>query len=310
MPDVPDPDTGWFACTMARHVRADGSTSWDIHRGDPVEESEIPRLMAAIRVLEEDSEQRQLNLVLANFKSLFAYWQALPQEWQRAQQEAVNPSLRLQTELATRLFNWLQSVRAFLDHTERRLHRRYGKESQELAAFKEATAKEFDAHFEYRFTYKLRNYGHVDFPALALNIQQSAPIGQPVQMKADMKFRRDVLLETFDDWGTVVQADLEGQPEEFAVEPILVTVMQSLDRIKAVVGIIEYADLVQAVGVLEEMRARTPEEEGSPTLIKLETDAEGKPRHAQMISIPPFELPEEPPEWMASAGGEMPEGQS
>jgi hypothetical protein len=127
-----DQDAGWFACTMARHVQADGSTTWEIHRGDPVDEKEIPRLLEAIRLLEEDSEQRQLNLVLANFKSFFAYWQALPREWQRAQQEAVNPTLRLQTELATRLFNWLQSVRAYLDHTEGRIHRRYGKNLRSL----------------------------------------------------------------------------------------------------------------------------------------------------------------------------------
>jgi hypothetical protein len=175
---------------------------------------------------------------------------------------------------------------------------------------KEATAKEFDGHFEYRFSWKLRNYGHIDFPALALNIQQSAPIGKPPQMKADVRLRRDVLLENFDDWGAIVRADLEGQAEEFSVVPILTTVMESLDRIKAVVGVIEYPDLVEAVKVLDEMRDRTPDEPGSPTLIRLEIDQEGKPRHAHMISIPPFQLPEEPPERMPGASSESPGDES
>jgi hypothetical protein len=308
--DAKQPKEGWFTCAMARHVRADGSTEWQIHRGAPVDAQEIPRVQAAIRLLEEDSEQRQLNLVLANFKSFFAYWHALPQEWQRARQEAVNPVLRLQTELATRLFNWLQSLRAYLDHTQRRLDRRYGNDSIELASFKEATAKEFDQHFEYRFAWKLRNYGHVDFPALNLNINQSAPIGKPPQMKADVTFRRDVLLANFDEWGPAVREDLERQPEEFSVVPILVGVMESLDRIKAVVAIAEYPDLVDAVGVLDEMRGRAPEEEGSATLIRIKIDPDGQPTQAQMISIPPFQLPEEPPEWLASASSDISEDQT
>lgn len=297
-------DQGWVACRLTRHVRADGSTEWQIRGGNSVDPKEIPRVLEAIRLLEEDSEQRQLNLVLENFKVFFAYWQALPQEWERARQEAVNPVLRLQTELATRLFNWLQSVRAYLDHTQRRLDRRYGSDALELAAFKEATGKEFDQHFEYRFAWKLRNYGHVDFPALNLNINEAAPIGKSREMKANVTFRRDVLLANFDEWGTRVREDLERHTEEFPVVPILVEVMQSLDRIKAVVAIAEYADLVEAVGVLDEMRSRASDGDGAPTLIRMETDPEGHPKQAQMISIPPFQLPEEPPDWLPRASSD------
>src|SRR5205823_3022484 len=56
------------------------------------------------------------------------------------------------------LLNFLASIRAFLDHSETALIRRYGKGSAEFDAFRLAKAREYDEHFAYRFLYALRNY--------------------------------------------------------------------------------------------------------------------------------------------------------
>jgi hypothetical protein len=284
-------DEAWVLCGLRRTTQADGSSMWEWSGRVPIDSQDVEEARTAIRVLEEESEQKQLNLVLANFKTFFDYLTRVPQERERARADAVNPVDRLQTELATRLFNWLQSIRAYLDHTERRLKRRYGQESEEVAAFKEAASQEFDGVFAYRFFWKLRNYGHIDFPALGLTIDERAPIGLPREMSVTLVLRRDVLEKNFDEWGPVA-ADLATQPEEFTFIELMEEMMGCLDRIKAIVSLIEFEDLARCVGILDRLRDRLGDVAGYPHIARVETGDEGRPTSAQMIPIPPFTMPE------------------
>lgn len=282
----------WTICGLTNRVQPDGSTLWQIDGAQPVTGDEIREVREALRVLQEDDEQAQLNLVLANFQSIFAYMDRLPEAWEQALASAVNPVARLQNELATRLFNWLQGVRAYIDHTKVRLHRRYGEQSDEVKAFLEAASKEYDEVFAYRFFAKLRNYGHVGFPALQLERLERRPIGMPLEIRARVTFRRDTLLATYDEWGTTVRRDLEAQPENFDAIPLIVELMQCLDRLKAAVGLIEFETLANAVEVLDRLRERLGEGvEGAPTLVRIRERTDGSISGIDMIDIPPFELP-------------------
>ena len=46
----------------------------------------------------------------------------------------------------------------FLEYAERKLKRRYGKDSEQANGFKKATGEQFDGSFAYRFIYQLRGY--------------------------------------------------------------------------------------------------------------------------------------------------------
>jgi hypothetical protein len=46
----------------------------------------------------------------------------------------------------------------FLEYAERKLKRRYGKDSEQANDFKKATGEQFDGSFAYRFIYQLRGY--------------------------------------------------------------------------------------------------------------------------------------------------------
>jgi hypothetical protein len=283
----------WVICGLLNEIKADGSREWSWVNEQPVTDDEVQSAQEAIDVLTEDFEQPQLNLVLTNFKMYMGYWGRIPEAWESTLREAPNPVTRLQAGLAVRLFNWLQSIRAYIDHTERRLKRRFGKDSDEVRAYKEIRSNEYDDCFAYRFFYKLRNYGHVDFPALGLNVKDRKPIGMPpAKISATVVLRRDVLLKNYEEWGAKVSRDLAQMPEEFDLMAPMVDMMESLDRIKAVVTLIEEELLRAALSTLDALRDRLEETDGHPTLLLRIQHEDGSPKGVKMISIPPFELPE------------------
>src|SRR5258708_5708300 len=75
------------------------------------------------------------------------------------------PEAHIQLQLA--FANWLGSVRWLLDHTKPRLH----DDAEKLKQYESATRREFDGHFAYRLTYKLRAYTpHCDLPPLFIHV--------------------------------------------------------------------------------------------------------------------------------------------
>ena len=68
-------------------------------------------------------------------------------------------------DLNRRLLNFLTAMRFFLDHTETRLKRRYGKTNKAVQTFKTSTSASYDKVFAYRFLYRLRNVAqHCSIP--------------------------------------------------------------------------------------------------------------------------------------------------
>ena len=108
------------------------------------------------------------------------------------------------------LMNIMSSFRSFLDHADTYLSRKFGVESDELAAWKNLQASEYDQHFAYRFLYKLRNYvQHVGMPPLNFSASSSANT-ESITMRIDLE--RDRLLDARKTFKPRVIADLEQQP--------------------------------------------------------------------------------------------------
>jgi hypothetical protein len=98
-------------------------------------------------------------------------------------------------------------MRVFLDHSEARLKKKFGKESGENERFKEVAAAEFDSSLSNRLFYKLRNYTqHCGMPPVSFHIEHK--IGEGVEVVFTLN--REALLENYSEWGSRVKADLQG----------------------------------------------------------------------------------------------------
>ena len=128
--------------------------------------------------------------------------------------------------------NFLSTARLFLDHTEARLKRLYGKNSESLYAFEVATGYAFDHVFAYRFLYGLKNYAlHSGMPILGIAYSsKAASDGEEVSLEFSFD-AHDLLAKGGSHWHRLVKADLEAGPEKLAVSELVDTFMQELSKV-------------------------------------------------------------------------------
>lgn len=121
----------------------------------------------------------------------------------------------------------MSAFRAFLDHSETYLKRRYGKESKNFAIFKAATSKEYDNVFAYRFIYELRHYiQHCDFPDISIEGKNLISGNNEYSLLV----KKTPLLTGFD-WKPVIRQDLLKLPVQFDILPLLNDLIQSVQRL-------------------------------------------------------------------------------
>jgi hypothetical protein len=129
----------------------------------------------------------------------------------------------VQVLMLHRVMAFLSSCRSFLDHTETALSRLHGKPSSKLEAFKGHTRRLFDTNFSYRFLDGLRNMSqHVTLPISACRIiMQRADNTGEASYGVSLIMDRAKLLEAWSNWKSVVKRELEQQPAEFDLLPLL-----------------------------------------------------------------------------------------
>lgn len=137
--------------------------------------------------------------------------------------------------LNRRLRGFFSEFRVFLDYTETKLKRRYGRDSTPLRIFEEACARQFDGSFAYRFVYGLRNYAlHVNLPLNAVSLSswrdESDPEGPSARNQLSAEVDRDMLLR-WSKWRTNVRSVLETLPPRFELAPYIDGAMACLERI-------------------------------------------------------------------------------
>ena len=111
-------------------------------------------------------------------------------------------------ELNRLFLNYIFSFRTYIDHLETFLKRTFGKTSEEFNGYKQLTRSLYDGYFEYRFIYKLRNYAqHCGLPVDIFSITTSLNNGI-YDVKINMAFDPQGLLEKFDGWGTQLSREL------------------------------------------------------------------------------------------------------
>jgi len=122
----------------------------------------------------------------------------------------------LKIEINRIVINYLSSFRMFIDHCDRKIAKRFGKESQEYSNFKSLTNQAYDNTFVYRFVYKLRNFcQHCGIPVTDLNINNLKDIVQ-----LEFQFERDYLLNEYEEWGIKVKTDLKNMNEKTNINQV------------------------------------------------------------------------------------------
>ena len=134
-------------------------------------------------------------------------------------------------DLNRRLLNFLTAMRFFLDHTETRLKRRYGKESAVVEVFKTSISASYDEVFAYRFLYHLRNVAqHCSIPIGHIKTESHALPAGGSQRSVTFGFDTPQLLEA-GGWKQPVKSELEAAPTLLVVPPLIDDALEELAKI-------------------------------------------------------------------------------
>lgn len=219
--------------TVVRHLKPD----------------ELKRIGDSLRLVKDYKANNQLFEILTqNYSALLNALKQFSETYKKGLLTYSNRNLAHLT-LNRHILNFLTSFRAYLDHVETNLKRNRGPESSEFKSFKKACANQFDSNFSYRFVYKLRNYvQHCGLPLGGFKATLIDDVGnfedenftfiinKPEQQEAlSLYFRKNDLIEKFNDWGGMVLPDLEKQPDEIEITEHINSVIKSVQKINEVV---------------------------------------------------------------------------
>lgn len=118
---------------------------------------------------------------------------------------------RYSREASRMLMNTVFMFRAFLDHADTLISRKFGKGSEQYSVWKGIKSAEYDSRFAYRFIYKLRNYTqHVGSAPLQWRV---APDSKQGYREFEAMFELYSLVSDYDGWGKQLTEDLKSQPD-------------------------------------------------------------------------------------------------
>lgn len=178
-------------------------------------------------------------------------------------------------EINRLILNLLSSIRTYLDHTETRLKREYGSDSDEFKLFKTETSTAYDNNFAYRFLYKLRNYSqHCGLPAGSLTARSFNENNQSKHILILSLLRND-LLQQFD-WGNPITKELKNQEEQFDILSLINSKYDLLENINVKIKHLAYKHHNMEGFALLNLLIQINDKDGSPCILKNVDDGDGK----------------------------------
>lgn len=179
----------------------------------------------------------------------------------KSQDPARSPDL----DLNRCLLNFLSSVRAYLDHTETDLTRRFGEDNERYRRFQRLTAELYDNHFSYRFMYKFRNFAqHCGLPLDSFS-HRSSSTSRTLQVAVS----RSRLLGEFD-WGKL-RPEIERLPEKVELGEFAAVHVQHLTELHLSLCAEELPQVRRAAELVLSAAARVPKQEGIPVVLSVPT---------------------------------------
>jgi hypothetical protein len=217
-------------------------------------------------------DQQLFTIVLLNHDDFLGILQKHSQEYAE-NPRAINWILieRMVLDINRHLLNFLSSIRTSIDHTQTKLTKTYGDQSDSVKRFKEACSRSYDECFSYRFLTKLRNYSqHCGMPLgrLTLHSEEKPPHSGHVFHSLEVKFSRDQLLK-YDSWGTRIAQEIAQLPSEFDIVPHVVEVMKCIKRINLVLIEEDLPELFKSAEFVEKLTSPAQGKEGIPCIFRL-----------------------------------------
>ncbi len=178
----------------------------------------------------------------------------------------------LKRALNNRLSNYLRAIRSFVDHSDKALSDRYGKESKQRKSFTRATNEVYDKSFSYRLLEQARNYtqhvgeaiGHISYGWRALD-----PETRTSEPYLDVEFERDDFLE----WKKLkasFRPELAQQPQRIPVTTHVQHVTGCIEYLNRVFIAQQVDDLVKAAEHITTLIAPLFDMQGIPVIYTFE----------------------------------------
>jgi len=196
-----------------------------------------------------------------------------------------------QADITARLLNFLSAFRLFLDHSETRLKRQYGHDSDIVATFKKACTQSYDSVFAYRFLYKLRNY--VQHCGLRVgDLIDERRIRAATELEVDQPSRctfntLDLVREGEDHFGPTLVKELRAGPTELDVQPLLAAATDEVKRIEQTVSHAEIPALTASAQTLRDLVRAATTNGGFPVAAAIYSE---KDRNVLDMCLPPAPL--------------------
>jgi len=174
--------------------------------------------------------------------------------------------------------NYLSSVRTYLDYTETRIKRRYGRDSQNWQRFKQYCGDAYDGCFSYRFLYNLRNYAqHCGLPLnISFNTRPKEDNPQEPCYTLFIGASRDQLLQNFD-WKRPLREEIANLPPAIDINPHIDAMTECLGKINSDFSKDEFPNLLESATHIKSLLQRISYsyEDGDPCVFELKEDDEG-----------------------------------
>lgn len=206
----------------------EGAEAETLNAAIDLSEAEYERYEAAVQPILALSDRLAFRMVERNFRQLNSLHEFYGNLFSQAKEKGRIDARDAGFNLMVAVMNWLTAARLFLDHQVTHYARRHGKESTQLARFKDACSVAFDNSFGYRFTSKLRNYAqHCGLPLGGVELLPPLE-GQSGHQRVSFYLDRDLLLTNYEDWGRIVRPELAQLPPKFEVLPLVEEAMERL----------------------------------------------------------------------------------
>ncbi len=227
---------------------------------------------SAKRLVEFSSDQQLFTMVRLNYEEfekqindyLEQYIHNSAMNWKQMEFMSLNVN-RI-------ILNFLSIIRTFLDHTETKIKKRYGKDSGRLQRFKEICTQLYDNNFSYRFLYKLRNYAqHCGMPVGDMSLQSSIKDikTEEISYKLSVCFKRDELLANYDSWGNPLKMELGALDEKFEVNHHISEMMKCIENINLILIEDDIPELLESVEKIDMFLNELKLHQGTPCIMKV-----------------------------------------
>lgn len=263
----------WFIGTLERLTPADTSEGQaNVDLSVEISEEQYNSFLSAAQHVQKVDRGALYRLVFVNHRTLKEYIASLAEA---LRSEKVGRTYWAEAHLQLQLIfaNWLSSIRWLLDHTKSRL----SNEPEKLEHFVRATNAEFEGHFAYRLSYKLRDYvTHCDLPPVNLHAESTEIAPGRTSHSLRVELDSDQLLERWTGWKAAVKHDLRERTEPIDLTALADATMECINRLMFAIVVADLPDhqshARQVLEAVDRLPGGKGENGSSPGLFAVEMD--------------------------------------